>query len=214
MQLNRKKALVNCVRDLYNKGFTSPVSGNHSVRLPGKKLMWITPSGVPRYMLKEKDLVKVDLENDIPINSSNTDDGRTSKTLKPSSEWRMHACIYNKLKEINAVVHTHSPYTLAVAISENEFQQVIEEARIIVGNPTIISNLPAGSTDLANAVSDAFKEGKREKEKEMRAVIIRNHGVVSIGNNIHEARAIIESLEEWSKILVLSKVFGGPRYIL
>lgn len=176
--------------------------------------MWITPSRVPRYILKEKDLVKVDLENDIPINSSNADDGRPNKTLKPSSEWRMHACIYNKLKEINAVVHTHSPYTLAVPISENEFQHVIEEAKIIVGNPTIIANIPAGSTDLANAVSNAFKEGKEEKEKEMRAVIIRNHGVVSIGNNIHEARAIIESLEEWSKILVLSKVFGGPKYIL
>ena len=176
--------------------------------------MWITPSGVPRYLLKQKDLVKVDLENGIPINSSNADDGRTSKTLKPSSEWRMHACIYNKLKEINAVVHTHSPYTLAVAISENEFQHVIEEAKIIVVNPTIIANIPAGSTDLAYAVSNAFKEGKEEKEKEMRTVIIRNHGVVSIGNNIHEARAIIESLEEWSKILVISKVFGGPKYIL
>jgi hypothetical protein len=36
---------------------------------------------------------------------------------------------------VNAVVHTHSPYTLATAISVNEFQHIIEEAKIVVGNP-------------------------------------------------------------------------------
>jgi hypothetical protein len=37
---------------------------------------------------------------------------------------------------------------------------------------------------------------------------------VSIGNNIYQARAVIESLEEWAKIYTLSKVFGGPKYVL
>jgi L-fuculose-phosphate aldolase len=48
----------------------------------------------------------------------------------------------------------------------------------------------------------------------VRAVIIRNHGVVSIGNNIYQARAVIESLEEWAKIYTISKIFGGPKYVL
>jgi ribulose-5-phosphate 4-epimerase/fuculose-1-phosphate aldolase len=119
----------------------------------------------------------------------------------------MHVSIYDKLSKVNAIVHTHSPYTLAAAISIDEFQHIIEEAKIVVGNPVIIANKPSGSLELAETVSNAFEE-------EVRAVIIRNHGVVSIGNNIHQARAVIESLEEWAKIFTISKIFGGPKYVL
>lgn len=192
-------------------GLTSSVSGNHSIRIQGKKSMWITPSGIPRYNLQEKDLVKVHLETDRTVSCGSS----TSAKLKPSIEWRMHASIYNKLSKVNAVVHTHSPYTLAIAISVNEYQHIIEEAKIVVGNPVIIPNKPSGSIELANIVSNAFFEGEeKEEEEQVRAVIIRNHGVVSIGNNIYQARAVIESLEEWAKIYTISKIFDGPKYVL
>jgi L-fuculose-phosphate aldolase len=196
-------------------GLTSSVSGNHSIRIQGKKWMWITPSGIPRYNLQEKDLVKVHLETNRTVSSSNSSTGDDSAKLKPSIEWRMHASIYNKLSKVNAVVHTHSPYTLAIAISVNEFLHIIEEAKIVVGNPVIIPNKPSGSIELANIVSNAFFEGEeKEEEEQVRAVIIRNHGVVSIGNNIYQARAVIESLEEWAKIYTISKIFDGPKYVL
>jgi L-fuculose-phosphate aldolase len=176
--------------------------------------MWITPSGIPRYNLQEKDLVKLHLQTGRIVSRESNSSPNTK--LKPSIEWRMHASIYNKLSSVNAVVHTHSPYTLAVAISVNEFQHIIEEAKIVVGNPVIIPNKPSGSIELANIVSKAFgKEEKEEKEQEqVRAVIIRNHGVVSIGNNIYQARAVIEALEEWAKIYTISKIYGGPKHVL
>ena len=95
IEVNNKKTLVNCVKDLYRMGFTSPVSGNHSFRALNKKWMWITPSGIPRYNLHEKDLVKVNLET-----------GKTLGRLKPSIEWYMHVSIYKKLGKANAIVHT------------------------------------------------------------------------------------------------------------
>jgi L-fuculose-phosphate aldolase len=114
-------------------GLTSSVSGNHSIRFKGKKWMWITPSGIPRYILQEKDLVKVHLEANSTISHGTST--RSRYKSKPSIEWRMHASIYNKRSKVNAVVHTHSPYTLAIAISVNEFQHIIEEAKIVVGTP-------------------------------------------------------------------------------
>jgi L-fuculose-phosphate aldolase len=60
----------------------------------------------------------------------------------------MHVSIYDKLSKVNAIVHTHSPYTLAAAISIDEFQHIIEEAKIVVGNPAIIANKPSGSLEL------------------------------------------------------------------
>ncbi len=197
--MDDKETLVNCVKDLYRMGLTSPVSGNHSIRIQHKKWMWITPSGIPRYNLREEDLVKVHLET-----------GKTLGRVIPSIEWYMHVSIYKKLGKVNAIVHTHSPYTLGIAISVIKFQHIIEEAKIVVGNPVIIPNKPSGSTELANLVSEAF----RNSGEKIRAVIIRNHGVVAVGSNIHQARAVVEALEEWAKILTISKIFDGPKYVI
>jgi L-fuculose-phosphate aldolase len=188
-------SLVRCVHDMYQLGLTSSVSGNHSIRFRNNSML-ITPSAVPRYNLKISHLVKVDLQNAIIY-------GR----VKPSIEWQMHRRIYNSNSEVGAIVHTHSPFTLGVAISSG-FRQVIEEAKLVVGRPSIIKNYPSGSIQLAREVAGIFG---RTKSK---AVIIRNHGVVAIGRNIDDARAVVESLEEWSKILTVSEIFGGPKYYL
>jgi L-fuculose-phosphate aldolase len=198
--LTIKHDLVNCVKDLYIMGYTSPVSGNHSVRLKNMTWMWITPSGIPRYELKDKDLVKINLHT-----------GKALGSRKPSIEVHMHASIYKRAPSINAIIHTHSPYTLGVAISVERFPHIIEEAKIIVGNPIVVSNKPSGSAALANIVSNVFKD---QNEKTVRAIIIKNHGVVAVGNDIHQARAVVEALEEWAKILTISKIFGGPKYRL
>ena len=84
-----------------------------------------------------------------------------------------------------------------------KFRHLIEEAKIVIGEPAVIANRPSGSTELAQAMSSEFKKGSR-------VVIIKNHGVVAGGMDIAHARAIVESLEEWAKILTVAKVFGGP----
>ena len=184
-------------------GYTSPISGNHSFRAQDKNWMWITPSGIPRYNLREKDLVMVNVQ---------TGETLRSRKQKPSIEWYMHASIYNRSPRINAVVHTHSPYTLGIAISKEKFQNILEEAKIVVGNPITVPNRPSGSADLANMVSEGFENW--DPMTSVRAIIIANHGVVTVGTNIHHARAIVESLEEWAKMLTISRIFGGPKYRL
>lgn len=185
-----KSELVACVRDLYAMGLTTSVSGNHSVRL-GRSVL-ITPSGIPRYRLRPSDIVRVDMKT-----------GRAAGKRKPSIELGMHLSIYEKRDDIRAIVHTHSPFTIGVSISSG-FRHVIEEAKIVVGEPAVIANKPSGSPELAEAVAKQFQKGTR-------AVIIKNHGVVAGGTDIHHARAIVESLEEWAKILAVAQLFGGAR---
>lgn len=186
--MDSRKDLVDCVRSLYAMGLTTSVSGNHSVR--AGKYMWITPSGVPRYRMRASNLVRVDLKT-----------GKAVGKIKPSIELGMHREIYSVRPDVNAIVHTHSPFTIGVSISA-KFRHVIEEARIVVGEPAVVANRPSGSIELAKAVSDEFRKGAR-------VVIIKNHGVVAGGMDIAHARAIAESLEEWSKILTVAQAFGG-----
>ena len=103
--------------------------------------------------------------------------------------------------------NSHIVLTLGVAISSN-FRHVTEEAKFVVGNPVIIEHLPSGSAKLAHEASSVFGSSSKTK-----AVIIRNHGVVAVGGDIDEARGV-ESLEEWSKILMVEKIFGGAKYHL
>jgi L-fuculose-phosphate aldolase len=146
----------------------------------------------PRYNIRAGDLVKVDLKT-----------GRASGSTKPSIELEMHRSIYSVRHDINAIVHTHSPFTIGVSISA-EFRHVIEESKMVVGEPAVIANRPSGSAELAKAVSGEFEKGAQ-------AVVIKNHGVVAGGMDIHHARAVVESLEEWAKILTVSRMFGGAR---
>ena len=191
--MNTRSELVRCVRELYLLGLTSSISGNHSIR--SGKTMWITPSEIPRYLLRASDLVRVDLAT-----------GKAIGTRKPSVEHNMHRMRYDIRRDVNAVVHTHSPYTIGAAISEG-FVHVLEEAKIVVGNPAVIERSPSGSIELAESVSTQFARGAR-------AVVIKNHGVVTAGKDIHHARAISESLEEWAKVLTIARLLGGPRDLL
>ncbi len=72
-----------------------------------------------------------------------------------------------------------------------------------MGDPIIIGNVPSGSIELASNVSKCFED------KRVRVVIIKNHGVVAIGKNLDQARSIVESLEEWSKVLTVCKIFDA-----
>ncbi|HEX7034039.1 MAG TPA: class II aldolase/adducin family protein [Nitrososphaera sp.] len=191
--MSRRQELVDCVKSLYAMGLTTSISGNHSIRVSSSNRgwMWITPSGVPRYKMRPADLVKVSLMT-----------GKVVGKKRPSIELEMHRRIYNTRPDINAIVHTHSPFTIGVSIS-SKFKHIIEEAKIVVGEPAIVANSPSGSTELAKVVSNEFKKGAR-------AVVIKNHGVVAGGSDIEHSRAIVESLEEWAKILTVSRVFGGP----
>jgi ribulose-5-phosphate 4-epimerase/fuculose-1-phosphate aldolase len=50
-----------------------------------------------------------------------------------------------------------------------------------------------------------------EFKKGAHAVVIKNHRVIVGGMDIHHACAIVESLEEWAKILTVARIFGGVR---
>jgi ribulose-5-phosphate 4-epimerase/fuculose-1-phosphate aldolase len=61
--------------------------------------------------------------------------------------------------------------------------------------------------DLVSCVKDLYYSG-------LTTSVSGNHGVVAAGMTIHHARAVAESLEEWSKILAISMSLGGAKYFL
>ena len=99
-----REEIIDYALKLSRAGLNVNSSGNLSVRFdsPESKGFLITPTGLPYDETEPEDLVRILF----------TDNGcyKAVGSRQPSSEWNLHAFLYQARPDINAVVHTHSPY--------------------------------------------------------------------------------------------------------
>ena len=89
-----RHAIAALYRELGTRGLNVGASGNVSART--KHGMLITPSGITGDQVAPKSLVDMSL------------DGTHKGPIVPSSEWAMHAAIYQQDPTAGVIVHTHS----------------------------------------------------------------------------------------------------------
>ncbi|MDI9644881.1 MAG: class II aldolase/adducin family protein [Candidatus Verstraetearchaeota archaeon] len=188
-----KKRLAECMRSLHARGLISGAGGNASFRV-GEYEMLITPSGVYKGRLTERDIVRMTLDGALVEGHNN-----------PSSEWRFHAEIYKKRRDVNAIVHAHSPYTTGLAISSNRIEPVTPEVALIASEVEIVGYKCPGTEELSRLI------GERIIRK--RALVLQNHGVVAVGRELEDALAVIEILEEASITTFVAKLTWGVKVI-
>lgn len=175
-----RSALCAAMRTLADRGLNRGTSGNASVRAPedGKRGFWITPSGTPPQALESGDIVWV------------SETGSRDAGTKPSSEWRLHAEILARRPDLNAVVHTHSPYATVLACARQSIRPV--HYLIALAGTTEVPVAPYalfGSDELAHAAAGAFGERGR-------ACLLAHHGLVVGAATLEEAIALAEVMEE------------------
>src|SRR5215213_1588201 len=83
--------------------------GNVSVVDRELKVFAIKPSGVPYKDLSPEKMVIVDMQANV-----------VEGTLRPSSDTKTHAVLYNQWEKIGAIVHTHSIYATAWAQAQRD----------------------------------------------------------------------------------------------
>lgn len=178
-----EEEIVEYYRLLYFRGQTTLLSGNISARA-GQYIV-ITPSSMPKPLLKPSDLVYIDLE------------GRVVKGDRaPSSEWRMHVAIYRKRPDVAAVVHTHAvaPTVLAGNI---DVDLLAESESYLGGGIALVPYIKPGTWELAHAVADALSKAN--------VAILSRHGVVAVGPSLAEAvnRAEVVNDLAWATLIRL-----------
>ncbi|MEM4699630.1 MAG: class II aldolase/adducin family protein [Candidatus Nezhaarchaeales archaeon] len=170
-----KREICRTMARLYFRGLVSALGGNVSARLPGAREFWITPSRVFKGGLRPEDLVKVDLNGNV-----------VEGLRRPSVETPLHAAIYRRRGDVNAVVHSHSPVTVALASAGLKVELMLEAAPSR-GEVKPLPWAPPGTTELARLVEESVMGA--------RALILANHGVVGVGESLVEAEDVVESLE-------------------
>ena len=171
---------------LYKKNLAPGCSGNASIRK--NSFVAITPSGVSMNDITEKNIVEVDF------------DGNVIGTGKASSEKLMHCLIYKNRNDINAIIHTHSPFlsTLALKGTGIKDSPIVELKYLFNGEVPCVKYNPPGSNKLAYDVSEALKT--------VNAAIMQNHGAIVCAKTIKDAFYMYEVLEYTAQVFVQEKL--------
>jgi L-fuculose-phosphate aldolase len=190
----QKAEVLETARQMGQKGLVVGTSGNVSQRFrepAGRELVAITPSGRHYDTMRVEDIVLVDLEGQ-----------RVEGELAPSIETMLHMGIYKARKKICAVVHTHAVFGSIIAVTGKEIPSILDDQVTYLGGDIKVARyaLP-GSPDLVkNAV--AFL-GPRN------AVVLANHGTLTVGRNLREAFNNCELLEKTARVYVLARILGA-----
>lgn len=180
--------------ELVKWGLVSWTSGNVSARVPGADLLVIKPSGVAYHELTPESMVVTDLDGK-PV-----DDG-----LAPSSDTFSHAYIYRQLDDVNGVVHTHSTYATAWAARGEAIPCVLTAMADEFGGEIPIARFARiGDEDIGRAVVSTLR-GHRSP-----AVLLRNHGVFTIGPNAAAAVKAAVMCEDVARTVHHARQLGEP----
>jgi ribulose-5-phosphate 4-epimerase/fuculose-1-phosphate aldolase len=183
--------IVKAGRELHDHGLVRGTSGNISAKIPDTDTFLIKPSGRRMENLKPEELVLVDLQG-------NKIRGETNVSV----ETPIHAAIYRGRKDVQAVVHTHAPTATAFGIAKTEILPLQIELFMLLSNgvPIVPFKTP-GSKALADAV--------QKKVADHDAVILENHGIVTVGSTIEAACSLNEMVEEAAKIQFVVMMLAG-----
>lgn len=194
LMLDIRKQVIEAARKMLKYGLTTGTWGNISVR-HNEMLVAITPSGVDYEAMIPEDVVIVDLNGHII-------DGN----LKPSSETPMHLAIYRDRPDVDAVVHTHSPYASSFAVLGKEIPIVLAEMGSVVGGSVLV-------TPYCRPGSDILAKEVVKNLRDRSGVLIGNHGVVAIGRTLDEAFTAAMVIEDGARICQMAYAMGEPRLV-
>ncbi len=183
--------LVKTGKELNENGLVRGPSGNISAKIPGTDTFLIKTSGAQLKFLKPEELVLVDLQGN-----------KVKGELNVSLETPIHAAIYRARRDVQAVVHTHAPTATAFGIAKKEILPLQVEVFMLLpkGVPVVPFELPG---------SEALAEAVQKKIADYDAVILENHGIVTVGSTIEAACSLNEMVEEAAKIQLAAMTLAG-----
>jgi L-fuculose-phosphate aldolase len=171
---------------MHGEGLVVGSAGNVSARAEGENAMHITPTRVHYSNLTTEHVVTVTFEGD-PIEGEGL----------PSSESLMHGAIYAARSDVHAVVHAHPLHASAMAVRREAIPAFVDEQVVYLGGAVEVSPYaPAASAELAKNAVAALGE--------RRAVLLANHGTLTVGKNPEDALEMTRLMERLAQIWLLA----------
>ncbi len=191
MYSKQKRMVIHTALEIKQSGLISLSGGNVSMRMPNGHIL-ITPSGTSYETMKERDVVVVDSKGN-----------RIEGKLRESVDTVALLYIYEHMPKVNAIIHTHQPYATAVGLLGDVFPAAVTTlANVTLGEVNVAPYCSAASLDMG--VQTVNYIGER------RAVILKHHGVITIGKDLKEALYAAVYMEDAAKTYLAAKAAGEP----
>jgi L-ribulose-5-phosphate 4-epimerase len=178
--------------ELTRNGLVVWTQGNISERVPDSELVVIKPSGVAYADLSPEAMVVVDLDGNVV-------DG----DLSPSSDTATHLYVYRELDWVGGVAHTHSAYATAWAARGEPIPCVLTAIADEFGGDIPLGPFARiGGEEIGQGIVDTLRDSRS------RAVLMRSHGVFTIGADAREAVKSAVMCEDAARTVLLAHGLG------
>jgi L-fuculose-phosphate aldolase len=190
---SEKKVVLEAAKKMAERGLVVGTSGNISLRFRDSgdcDLVAITPNNRYYDSMTADEIGIVDLEGQLVEGEYST-----------SIETMLHLGIYKARKKVNAVIHTHPIFSSTFSVAGMDIPPVLDDQITYLGGEIKVAeySLP-GSQDLVTNVVPAL--GPRN------AVILANHGALTVGRDMKEAFVNCEMLEKTARIYIYAMGLG------
>lgn len=183
-----RRLMVEIGQKMADSGLIVATEGNISIRLSGHSFL-VSPSGVGKGDLKVQDLLEVGDAGDCPMG-------------QVTSEWPLHHAIYQQRPDVKAICHAHSPWSTAFAAAGRDLDgSLLTETTAVLPRVPLAPRALPGSTALAASVGPYI--GGHD------AVLLGNHGVVTVGKDLETAFAVLQTVERLAQVTLLSEMARG-----
>ncbi|PID91927.1 MAG: aldolase [Bacteroidetes bacterium] len=184
------------MRRLYERHLTTCSGGNISCRV-GENDVLLTASAIDKAYLQAEHIAILSMDGE----------NRTPE-LKTSTESAMHLAVLKARPDVRAVVHAHPVHASLFTASDKTIRtDILAEARYMLGEPVMAPYARMGTDSLAEIV------GKTFQDKTVNVVLLENHGIVTVGGNLHQAYDRMEVLEAAAHMTLLGSMLGGVKVL-
>lgn len=191
-----KDQICDICHKMWQLGWVAANDGNVSVKLPDGTFL-ATPTGMSKSFITPEKLVRIDRKGQVL---------EALEGLKPSSEIKMHLRCYEEREDVGAVLHAHPPVATGYAVANKPLDEYsMIETVIALGS---IPVTPYG-TPSTYEVPDAIAPYLGEHD----AVLLQNHGALTVGADLITAYYRMETLELFAKISLNAHLLGGAQEI-
>lgn len=160
----------------------------------GKHVL-VTPSGMAYETLVPEDVVVLDL-----------DGTAVEGARRPSVDTVALLHIFNHMPSVNAIIHTHQRFATAIGLVMDELPGFCTTmVNATLGPVKVAPYSSAASLDMGIVTVNTIGDS--------RAVILRDHGVVTVGPTLKDALYAAVYLEDASESYCAARSLGTPRLL-
>lgn len=187
-----REELLQLHLELPKNNLVAWTSGNISRRDPESGFVVIKPSGIRYEDLRAEHMVIVDMEGDV-----------VEGALKPSSDTASHLYIYRNRPDVGGIVHTHSRYATAFAALGRSIPVYLTAQGDEFGGPIPCGGFALiGGEEIGKVVVESIGASP--------AVLLKNHGVFTIGSDALAAVKTAVMVEDVAATVWLALQLGRP----